>query len=159
LIAYLEANRGSAEYLVAATGSMSASPLMLATQAPVISIGGFTGADPAPTVAQIEDLVRAGKLRFVLLAGRGGGPGPNIGPATNDGQGPTVVPGSGRGFGPGGFGRNNERTTWVETACTPVDPAAYGGESAGEGGTFGRGGGQLYDCAPAAQPAVAASPG
>jgi hypothetical protein len=120
LIAYLEANRGSTEYLVAATGSMNAAPLMLATQAPVISIGGFNGGDPAPTADQLEDLVQAGKLRFVLLGGRGG------------------------------FGRNNERTEWVQAVCTPVDPSAYEGAAASDqGGGFGRGpgGGQLYDCA------------
>ena len=129
LVAFLEANRGSAEYLVAATGSMSAAPLMLATRAPVISIGGFNGGDPAPTAAQLEDLIASGALRFVLLGGRMGGPGPG-----------------------GGFGQNTARTAWVEAFCTPVDPSAYGGPDPSEE-RIGPVGERLYDCASAAQPA------
>ncbi|MBV9412408.1 MAG: glycosyltransferase family 39 protein, partial [Acidimicrobiia bacterium] len=52
LVRYLESHRGSAEYLVAAFGSQSSAPIIIATGKPVITIGGFNGGDPAPTLAQ-----------------------------------------------------------------------------------------------------------
>ena len=54
-IAYLEAHQGSAKYLVAATGSQTTAPIIIATGKPVVTIGGFNGGDPAPTVAQLAD--------------------------------------------------------------------------------------------------------
>ena len=75
MIRYLEAHQGSAKYLVAATGSQTTAPIIIATGKPVVTIGGFNGSDNAPTVAQLADLVRSGQLRYVLLGGGGGGPG------------------------------------------------------------------------------------
>jgi len=78
LIRYLVAHQGSAEYLVATSGSGSAAPIIIATGKPVVTIGGFTGGDPAPTVSQLAAMVRSGRLRYVLLGGggfRGGGDG------------------------------------------------------------------------------------
>ena len=42
-----------------------------------MTIGGFTGSDPAPTVSQLAAMVKAGQLKYVLLSdgGMGGGPG------------------------------------------------------------------------------------
>jgi 4-amino-4-deoxy-L-arabinose transferase-like glycosyltransferase len=77
LIAYLQAHRGSAEYLVAAFSSNSSASIIIATGQPVITIGGFNGGDPAPTLAQFQKLVAQGKVRYVLLnSGFGGGGGP-----------------------------------------------------------------------------------
>lgn len=70
LIAYLESHRGRTRYLVAASGSMTAAPIILATHQLVITIGGFSGQDPAPTVAQLERLISSGRLRYVLGFGR-----------------------------------------------------------------------------------------
>jgi 4-amino-4-deoxy-L-arabinose transferase-like glycosyltransferase len=75
LIAYLQAHRGSAKYLVAATGSQATGPIIVRTGAAVVTIGGFTGSDPAPTVEQLAAMVEAGQLRYVLLSGARGGPG------------------------------------------------------------------------------------
>ena len=77
LIQYLVANQGSAKYLVAVSGSQSAAPIILATGKPVVTIGGFTGSDNAPTVSQLEQLVSSGRLEYVLIndGGMGGGPG------------------------------------------------------------------------------------
>lgn len=74
LVAYLERHRDGARYLVAATGSDFAAPIGLATRAPIVTLGGFNGSEPAPTVAQLAALVRAGELRYVLLALPGGSP-------------------------------------------------------------------------------------
>jgi 4-amino-4-deoxy-L-arabinose transferase-like glycosyltransferase len=76
VIAYLEANQGSAKYLLAASGSQATASIIIATGEPVVTIGGFSGNDPAPTVAQLAAMVAKGELKYVLLSsGSGGGPG------------------------------------------------------------------------------------
>ena len=77
LLNYLVAHQGSATYLVAASGSQATAPIILATGKPVVTIGGFNGGDPAPTVAQLAKLVSSGRLKFVLLGSGGtmGAPG------------------------------------------------------------------------------------
>jgi 4-amino-4-deoxy-L-arabinose transferase-like glycosyltransferase len=75
LISYLEHNQGSATWLVAVSSSMEAAPIELSTGKPVIAMGGFSGGDPAMTVAKLQSLVASGQLRYVLVGGNGGGPG------------------------------------------------------------------------------------
>jgi 4-amino-4-deoxy-L-arabinose transferase-like glycosyltransferase len=75
LIAYLQAHQGSAKYLVAASGSQTTAGIIIATGQPVATIGGFNGADPAPTVTQLAQMVAKGELRFVLIGSGGGAPG------------------------------------------------------------------------------------
>jgi 4-amino-4-deoxy-L-arabinose transferase-like glycosyltransferase len=75
LTSYLEAHQGTAEYLVAATGSHTTASIIIATGKPVVTIGGFSGNDNAPTVSQLAAMVRAGQLKYVLVGGSGGGPG------------------------------------------------------------------------------------
>jgi 4-amino-4-deoxy-L-arabinose transferase-like glycosyltransferase len=72
LVSYLESHRGGAKYLVATVGSQSAAPIIIATGKPVVTIGGFTGSDPAPTVSQLAAMVKSGQLKYVLLSGGGG---------------------------------------------------------------------------------------
>ena len=38
-----------------------------------MTIGGFNGSDPAPTLSEFQAMVAAGKVRYVLLGGRGPG--------------------------------------------------------------------------------------
>jgi 4-amino-4-deoxy-L-arabinose transferase-like glycosyltransferase len=73
LTTYLLSHKGDATYIVAAFGSQSSAPIIIATGQPVITIGGFNGGDPAPTLAQFQQLVAEGKVRYVLVGG--GGPG------------------------------------------------------------------------------------
>jgi hypothetical protein len=40
----------------------------------VVTIGGFSGGDNAPTLAQLKAMIAAGELEYVLVSG-GGGPG------------------------------------------------------------------------------------
>ena len=61
-IAYLEAHQGSAKYLVAVTGSQTSASIIIATGKPVVTIGGFNGQDPAPTVSQLAAMVKRGEL-------------------------------------------------------------------------------------------------
>ena len=78
VIAYLEAHQGSAKYLVAGVGSQTTASIIIQTGKPVVTIGGFNGSDPAPTLAQLERMVASSELKYVLLSSGGfggGGPG------------------------------------------------------------------------------------
>jgi 4-amino-4-deoxy-L-arabinose transferase-like glycosyltransferase len=75
LATYLEANKGSATWIVAMNSAMQAGSLELSTGDPVMAMGGFTGSDPAPSLAQVQAYVASGQLRYVLVGGNGGGPG------------------------------------------------------------------------------------
>jgi 4-amino-4-deoxy-L-arabinose transferase-like glycosyltransferase len=70
LLDYLHANQGDAKYLVAAIRSRIASPIILNTDEPVISLGGFNGADPVFGKERLAGLVKEGALRFFLIEGR-----------------------------------------------------------------------------------------
>jgi 4-amino-4-deoxy-L-arabinose transferase-like glycosyltransferase len=72
-IDYLVANRGTATWIVAVQSANTAAPIELSTGLPVMAMGGFTGSDPAPTLAQLKAYVASGELRFVMVGG-GGGP-------------------------------------------------------------------------------------
>jgi 4-amino-4-deoxy-L-arabinose transferase-like glycosyltransferase len=97
VIAYLEAHQGSAKYLLAATGSQTTAPIIIETGRAVVTIGGFSGSDPAPTVAQLAKLVASGQLKYVLLSSGGG-----------------------IGAGPGGSGSSSAIATWVKAHGTKV---------------------------------------
>ena len=71
-VKWLEAHQGSAQYLVAVQGSQASAGIILATGKAVVTMGGFNGADPAPTVRQLEQLVASGRLKYVLIGGLGG---------------------------------------------------------------------------------------
>ncbi|MDX6621877.1 MAG: hypothetical protein QOK36_4263, partial [Gaiellales bacterium] len=48
--------------------------VQLATDDPVMAIGGFNGTDPSPTLAQFKAWVAAGRIHYFLASGgRGGG--------------------------------------------------------------------------------------
>lgn len=60
-------------WAAAAVGSMSVSDLELKTGASMMAIGGFTGGDPSPTLAQFQQYVADGQVRYFLAdSGRGG---------------------------------------------------------------------------------------
>ncbi|MGX6448657.1 glycosyl transferase family 39, partial [Patulibacter sp. S7RM1-6] len=75
VVRYLLKHQGSAKYLVAASGSQTTSSVIISTGKAVVTIGGFGGSDPAPTVSQLAAMVRSGELRYVLVSSQGGGPG------------------------------------------------------------------------------------
>ncbi len=125
LITYLFEHPGGASWILA-TDQATAAALELATEQPVMALGGFTGMDPTPTLAELQADVASGKLRYVLLA-----EGPGI---FRDGAG-------GAGF-PGGANTTiaSQRDAWVAADCTMVDDTPDGGSVLGAGA--------LYDCAP-----------
>jgi 4-amino-4-deoxy-L-arabinose transferase-like glycosyltransferase len=142
LMKYLVANKGGAQYMVAVAGAGAAEPLILATGEPVMAMGGFNGADDAPSLVQFQQLVAEKKVRYVLSGGdQGGGPGgiPGQGGFAAAGSDAWVqvaatefTPGGFPGGGPGGFrGPSSAILQWVQANAKTVDASAYGGESGG----------------------------
>ncbi len=66
-------------WAAASVGSMMVSDLELKTGESLMAIGGFTGSDDSPTLAQFQRYVADGQVRYFLdrpEGGRGGPPGP-----------------------------------------------------------------------------------
>jgi 4-amino-4-deoxy-L-arabinose transferase-like glycosyltransferase len=157
LINYLEANQGNTKFLVAVPSSQGiADEIILATNKPVMSLGGFSGSDPILTTSQLASLVANGTVRFFLLnsfGGRGQIPQQILNQLPSQLRSRVQQGGL---AGPGGFGGGQQGalTTWVTQHCKVVpanlwQPASTS-SSTGGGGGFGFGGAnQLYDCAAA----------
>jgi 4-amino-4-deoxy-L-arabinose transferase-like glycosyltransferase len=75
LTALLGADASRYSWVAAITGSNSASGYQLATDDPVMAIGGFNGTDPAPTLVQFEKYVAEGRIHYYLSGGGGFGGG------------------------------------------------------------------------------------
>lgn len=134
LVDYLVANQGSARWIVAANTSLAAAPIQLASGQPVMTMGGFNGSDPAPTLAELQAAIRSGELRYVLVSG---GPGGGFAPDGGfGGDGTGFGPGGGQAGGPGGNAVAAARSAWVTSTCSQV--TIDGSATA------------LYDCAGAA---------
>jgi len=116
ILAYAQANSGGTRITLAVAGGASAAEAYLIhSDATVIGMGGFSGQDPAPTVATLAQWVQRGQLRFVLLGGQGLG-----------GQG-LSDPGLSDGASQGGVA--TQRTEWVQRHCSAVNPDSYGGST------------------------------
>jgi hypothetical protein len=72
LVKALQQDAGSYSWVAATVGSNNASGYQLATQLPVMPIGGFNGSDPSPTLAQFKAYVAAGKIHYFIASGGGG---------------------------------------------------------------------------------------
>ena len=59
----------SSTWAAAVVGDQSAATLELATGKAVISIGGWSGTDPSPTLAQFEHYVATGQVRYLIASG------------------------------------------------------------------------------------------
>jgi 4-amino-4-deoxy-L-arabinose transferase-like glycosyltransferase len=118
MVSYLEKNQNGATWLVAVSDSQTAASMILQTGRPVISMFGFTGSDHAMTAQKLQQLVKAGKLHYVMTGGGFGG--------------------GGRG-GPGGG--NSDVTSWVTKNCTAVKASEYAGSSSST-----QNGASLYRC-------------
>ncbi len=160
LIQYLEANQGSAKFLVATPNSMSASPIILATGKPVMALGGFSGSDNVLSLTQLQQDIADGTVRYFLLSsfsGFGDFEGNDGGPVLEF---PNQHSGISNQF-PGGneniymnfrarggfeqFGASSALTQWVEKTCKPVPNTVWQNDrqtapSAGNNGNI------LYDC-------------
>jgi hypothetical protein len=64
------------EWAAATTGGTAAANLELASGKSVIAIGGWSGSDPAPTLAEFQQYVAEGRISYYVAGGgMGGGPG------------------------------------------------------------------------------------
>jgi len=94
LVALLEAT--TTRWAAATTGAQSAAGYILGTDKAIMGIGGFTGSDPAPTLAEFQQYVVDGDISyFIAGGGMGGGGGPG-----------------------GGSGSGSEIAAWVEANFT-----------------------------------------
>jgi 4-amino-4-deoxy-L-arabinose transferase-like glycosyltransferase len=59
-------NAGSYTWVAATVGAINASSYQLATEKSVMPIGGFSGSDPSPTLAQFKARVAAGKIHYFI---------------------------------------------------------------------------------------------
>jgi hypothetical protein len=73
LLRYLKSHQGSAKYIVAAQGSNTAGAIALQSGREAIDMGGFMGADPAPSLSKLRSLIDSGQLHYVLLSLRARG--------------------------------------------------------------------------------------
>jgi 4-amino-4-deoxy-L-arabinose transferase-like glycosyltransferase len=76
--ALLEQDADRYTWVAAAIGSQTASGYQLATEEPVMAVGGFNGTDPSPTLAQFQQYVAERKIHYFIGSGgfaRGGGNG------------------------------------------------------------------------------------
>jgi 4-amino-4-deoxy-L-arabinose transferase-like glycosyltransferase len=88
----------TSRWAAATIGSQSAAPLQLAGGNAVMAIGGFNGSDDAPALAQFQEWVQEGLVRY-FIAGNGMGGGMGGGSST-------------------GSTSASEITSWVESAYT-----------------------------------------
>lgn len=77
----LSAGAETYTWVAAAVGSQSAAGLQIATELPVLAVGGFNGSDPSPTLEQFQQYVADGRIHYFAASGRGGfgGPGGQMG--------------------------------------------------------------------------------
>ncbi|MFI6354583.1 ArnT family glycosyltransferase [Streptomyces sp. NPDC050743] len=102
LLAYLTAHRDGARYLAAVPGWQSAAPYVIAADASVLPMGGFTGRVPYPAPAAFRKLVDTGRLHYVLV------PRADLRPGALAAARPVGV-----------------LLRWTATHCALVPPAAY----------------------------------
>jgi 4-amino-4-deoxy-L-arabinose transferase-like glycosyltransferase len=133
LIEFLNANRADERYLLAASTTMLAAPIIIQTGEPVMARGGFHGLDPILTPDKLGALVARRQVRFVMLGDL------------------SFVS---RRLGAETAGR--PIADWVRANGTPVDPALWRAVADRRSGM------QLYDLRPVAGyrvGATAAAPG
>ena len=91
VVALLTADAGHYKWVAATVGANSAAGYQLATDDPVMALGGFNGTDPDPTLAAFVRLVKAGDVHYFIggggfgagLFGGGGGFRGNFGGASD----------------------------------------------------------------------------
>ena len=120
----LEGGASGYRWAAATVTSTSAASLELGSDGvPVMAIGGFSGSDPAPTLAEFENLVAKGEIHYYVSGGGVGGAGGPGGAPGGPGQSGATAPSGGSaateaslpgGFlGAGGTGDASKISSWV----------------------------------------------
>jgi 4-amino-4-deoxy-L-arabinose transferase-like glycosyltransferase len=111
ILGYAQAHAGGTPITLAVEGgARAAETYLIHSDATIVGMGGFSGQDPAPTVATLAQWVQQHQLRYVLLAS------PESGRRGQDGHGMARMAGRG--------GVSAQRTQWVQQHCTAVNPGA-----------------------------------
>ncbi|MCP3797663.1 glycosyltransferase family 39 protein [Allokutzneria sp. A3M-2-11 16] len=118
VLQYVKQNHTRERYMFAVPTANTAAPYLRAGYS-VLPMGGFTGAAAVPSIVELQELVRSGQVRHVLIGGFHGGM---------------------------GGGTSIERQEWVAKNCAPVPVADYQGAS-GPSGPPGHPE-LLFDCRP-----------
>ncbi|MDP9635728.1 4-amino-4-deoxy-L-arabinose transferase-like glycosyltransferase [Rhodococcus cercidiphylli] len=71
--AMLEQDAASYTWVAAAIGANTAAGYQLATEDPVMPVGGFNGTDPSPTLAEFQQYVADGRIHYFIGGGGMGG--------------------------------------------------------------------------------------
>ncbi len=110
-------------WAAATTGAMNQAGLQLASGVPVMPIGGFIGSDPAPTLAQFQQDVATGQVRYFVVGGGPGGMtgGPGGAPGASDAPGARGAPGADGTGGPMSRGTSGAITSWVTGHFTKIE--------------------------------------
>ncbi|MFF0608986.1 ArnT family glycosyltransferase [Nocardia tengchongensis] len=69
----LKANASEYTWVAATVSSNSAAGFQLASEQPVMPIGGFNGSDPSPTLAQFQEYVQVGRIHYFIAGNQMGG--------------------------------------------------------------------------------------
>ncbi len=107
--ALLEANASDYTWVAAAVGSNTAAGFQLASQQPVMPIGGFNGSDPSPSLAAFRALVAKGEIHYFI------GTGSLARSATGTGQPGRAAAGGRRTLIPGGPTAGGSTSTQIST--------------------------------------------
>ena len=105
LLDYAQTHSGGAAFVLTVTSWSQATPYILRAGADILSLGGFSGAAPTPTLAQFQQYVADGQVRYVYLPTTGSGGG-------SSGQAGTTA---------------SQIEAWVPAHCSAVPAADYGG--------------------------------
>lgn len=109
--AALRADADRYTWAAAAIGSQNAASYQLASQQPVMALGGFNGSDPSPTLEQFKAYASAGKIHYFIGQSSAGADG-RAGAGEAGGAAGTGTAARGGG-GPGG-GVSSSIETWVK---------------------------------------------
>jgi 4-amino-4-deoxy-L-arabinose transferase-like glycosyltransferase len=110
LLTYLKANQGSAKYLFAVMSSGDAEDYIANAGASVLPVGGFSGNNGYPSLAEFKALIAKGELKYVLISSSGG---------------------MGGGMGGSSSSSTSAIESWVKANCKTVSSSAYGGSGVG----------------------------
>ncbi len=148
LVNYLLGHWDTERYLVGTLNANVSAPIILETDAPVMTLGGLLGTDPILTSSRLASLVTGGSIRFFLL--------PEL-PSEQSGVAGAAI-----------AGLQEDNVRWVNEHCKPVTVELWqtapflqayglnGGTTSRSDGFGGRQ--QLFDCLRAGQPADVTTP-
>ncbi|WEG11219.1 glycosyltransferase family 39 protein [Pullulanibacillus sp. KACC 23026] len=71
IVSLLKNKASSYTWAAATVGSQTSATYQLASGLPIMDIGGFTGSDPDPTLAQFKKIVSEGKVHYFISGGMG----------------------------------------------------------------------------------------